>query len=310
LAQLSFNKNIALDINKDAEFRAFLDKEAATKPDNLNDTEFNNSNICKQIDWNIKEINEKKPLDEFDNDKKHIMISYNTDSRGLCLQVKSELEASGYKVWMDVSDIHGSSLDSMAKAVEGACAVLICVTEKYRQSLNCQSEAQYAYKCGRPIIPCIMQQGYQNVTGWLGIIMGDKIFINFMKYDFSECMRRLKGEVNQHYTAAKQVLNNPHPLTSATHLTGPINYQPLVLQNKVSEEVKWNAGQVEDWFNNNKLSSKIFEHLHPCDGGMLKRLFDMKRTASAFYYQILKDINGVDTRDILMFSSALEALFN
>ena len=128
----------------------------------------------------------------------HVMISYNTGSRELCLKIKSELEASGYKVWMDVSDIHGSSLDSMAKAVEGSCAVLMCVTEKYRQSINCQSEAQYAYKMSKPIIPCIMQKGYENVTGWLGIIMGDKIFVHFMKYEFPECMRRLKGEINQY----------------------------------------------------------------------------------------------------------------
>lgn len=66
---------------------------------------------------------------------------------------------------MDVSDIHGSSLDSMAKAVENSYCVLMCITEKYRQSVNCQSEAQYAYKLGRPIIPCILQKGYENVTG-------------------------------------------------------------------------------------------------------------------------------------------------
>jgi hypothetical protein len=49
-----------------------------------------------------------------------------------------------------------------------------------------------------------MQKGYENVTGWLGIMMGDKIFINFMKYEFSECVRRLKAEIDQHYKAAKQ----------------------------------------------------------------------------------------------------------
>ena len=66
-------------------------------------------------------------------------------------------------------------LDSMANAVENSCCVLMCVTEKYRQSINCQAEAQYAFKLTKPIIPCIMQKGCENVTGWLGIIIGDKV---------------------------------------------------------------------------------------------------------------------------------------
>ena len=39
---------------------------------------------------------------------------------------------------ISIKKIHGSSLDSMAKAVENSKCILMCVTEKYRQSLNCQ----------------------------------------------------------------------------------------------------------------------------------------------------------------------------
>jgi hypothetical protein len=56
----------------------------------------------------------------------------------------------------------------MAKAVEGAQVVLMCVTEKYRQSVNCQAEAQYAFRMNKKIIPLIMQSGYASVDGWLG----------------------------------------------------------------------------------------------------------------------------------------------
>lgn len=87
------------------------------------------------------------------------MISYNTASRELCLQIKESLEQAKLKVWIDVEEIHGSSLDSMARAVENAKCVLICVTEKYRQSLNCQSEAQYAFRLNKKIIPLVMQKG-------------------------------------------------------------------------------------------------------------------------------------------------------
>ena len=66
----------------------------------------------------------------------------------------------------------------MAKAVEKSKCILMCVTEKYRQSVNFQAEAQYAFKLNKMIIPVVMQNGYEP-QGWLGIIMGDKIYVSF-----------------------------------------------------------------------------------------------------------------------------------
>ena len=57
---------------------------------------------------------------------RHIMISYNQESRDTCLKIKSELESTGYKVWIDVENISGSSLESMAGAVENSFCILIC----------------------------------------------------------------------------------------------------------------------------------------------------------------------------------------
>lgn len=56
----------------------------------------------------------------------HIMISYNKESRELCMQIKAVLEKEGHKIWIDVEDIHGSSLESMANAIENSKCVLIC----------------------------------------------------------------------------------------------------------------------------------------------------------------------------------------
>jgi hypothetical protein len=98
---------------------------------------------------------------------KHIMISYNRESRDLCLKIKSELEKMNYKIWIDVENIHGSSLESMALAIENSMCVLMCMTEKYKQSPNCRAEAEYAFNLNKPIIPLIMQKEYQP-NGWLG----------------------------------------------------------------------------------------------------------------------------------------------
>jgi hypothetical protein len=270
LSQLSFNKQVALDIDKDPVLRPLIDKNLANKPATTETDEFSIYSICKQIDWNIKERKEIKPSEESkpvaeELNKRHVMISYNTGSRPLCLQVKADLEASGYKVWMDVADIHGGSLDSMAKAVEGAAVVLMCVTEKYRASVNCQGEAQYSHRCNKPIVPCIMQQGAESIGGWLGFIMGDKIFVHFMKYEFAECMRRLKAEIDVHYKAVKVRSVNPLPPDNLSqHAATPTK--------KVSEVVEWSTGQVEDWFKKNEIDLAIYEDMRPCNGKILNQM--------------------------------------
>ena len=122
---------------------------------------------------------------------KHIMISYNRYSRDLCLFIKSELEKIGYKIWIDVEDIHGSSIESMANAIEQSACVLMCMTEKYKLLSNCRLEAEYNVTLKKTIIPLILQRDYQ-LDGWLGLVLEQKIFLNFMKYNFQEAMRRLK----------------------------------------------------------------------------------------------------------------------
>lgn len=159
LCQLSFDPAISHDIGKDDYLMGYLRQENAMF-----------SNLKSTLLWNLKtnesESKTEPEISSFNKyDGKHIMISYNTASRPLCLKIKALLETMGHKVWIDVSDIHGASLDAMAKAVEEAYCVLICITEKYRLSLNCQAEAQYAFKLNKHIVPLIMEKGYENCKG-------------------------------------------------------------------------------------------------------------------------------------------------
>jgi hypothetical protein len=39
------------------------------------------------------------------------------------------LESIGFKCWIDVENIHGSSIDAMARGIETASCVLICMTD-------------------------------------------------------------------------------------------------------------------------------------------------------------------------------------
>ena len=58
----------------------------------------------------------------------HVMISYQWDSQEVLVEVKNRLQASGYRVWMDLEQMKGSTLEAMAEAVENASVVLVCLT--------------------------------------------------------------------------------------------------------------------------------------------------------------------------------------
>ena len=67
------------------------------------------------------------------------MISYQWDVQSTMVQVKNKLQEAGYKVWMDLDQMGGSTLEAMAKAVEDSAVVLVCVSQKYKESPNCRS---------------------------------------------------------------------------------------------------------------------------------------------------------------------------
>ena len=108
----------------------------------------------------------------------HVMISYQWDSQKVLVELKNRLRASGYRVWMDLEQIGGTTLDAMAKAVENSSVVLVCVSERYKESPNCRAEAKYAFQLRKEIIPLMMQRNYMP-DGWLGIIVGEKFRHDF-----------------------------------------------------------------------------------------------------------------------------------
>jgi hypothetical protein len=77
-------------------------------------------NTVNPILWLMNKKEEK----EIKSDKigKHIFISYNSESRSICLNIKIILESIVFKCWIGVEKILGSSIDAMAKGIEAALA--------------------------------------------------------------------------------------------------------------------------------------------------------------------------------------------
>ena len=58
------------------------------------------------------------------------------------------------------------------------------------------TEAEYAFQRKKPVIPVMLQRKYKP-DGWLGLIIGAKLYINFDgKYKFEEAMIMLQKELD------------------------------------------------------------------------------------------------------------------
>lgn len=166
--QLCFDDQIINDLLKDSPFLAYLTNLSIN-------TDKKHSRLIKNCTCIIWMLNKKTKLDDIHLEtshkskqaikQRHIMISYNRESRDICMSIKTELEKLGYKIWIDIADIRGSSLESMASAIEESECVIMGMTEKYKLSSNCRLEAEYTVQLNKPIIPLILQKDYKP-DGW------------------------------------------------------------------------------------------------------------------------------------------------
>ena len=92
--------------------------------------------------------------------------------------IRQALAGAGYDVWLDLERMSGLTIEAMAEAVERAATVVVLASRRYRESENCRSEASYAYSRRKPIVPVLAQEHYKP-EGWLGFIMGTKLYVDF-----------------------------------------------------------------------------------------------------------------------------------
>ena len=123
-----------------------------------------------------------------------VMLSYEWRMQAQVMRLRDELMGQGFTVWMDVDRMMGSTLEAMAIAIEQSDAIVMCVTHRYKESQACRTEAEYAYTKKKPLIPVMMEKNY-SPDGWLGIIMGSKLYYNMHTID--EMQASLPGVVGE-----------------------------------------------------------------------------------------------------------------
>eukprot|EP00051_Salpingoeca_urceolata_P008485 m.106403 g.106403 ORF g.106403 m.106403 type:complete len:599 (-) comp15774_c0_seq1:50-1846(-) len=109
---------------------------------------------------------------------KHVFLSYNHGSQGIVLRIKDALAARGFRCWVDVENMSGDMMRGMAEAVENASVMIVGLSQGYYESSACHSEAGYAFQRRVPFVPIRLQKDFK-ATGWLGLLVGMHLFIDF-----------------------------------------------------------------------------------------------------------------------------------
>jgi hypothetical protein len=154
---------------------------------------------------------------DINSQKYDIMLSYSHSDKDLCYRIHDRLTKDQYRVWIDREYMHGATMVAMANAIENSEFVLVCMSDTYKQSAYCQSEAHYAFERRRNLIPLIMKP-YYRPDGWLGIMASGKMYIDFPKLGFDLAYERLKNEIDQHHNNKKHSIT---PTEQTQHYTPP-----------------------------------------------------------------------------------------
>ncbi|XP_035273869.1 uncharacterized protein LOC118227475 [Anguilla anguilla] len=292
--QLAFDESLREKLKENGALMDMLDSLSK-------DTSKAVTNAAQGAQWVIKKQAEEKSKAKPDSKSVkqtsgHVMISYQWDDQKTLLEVNKTLQNAGIKVWMDVEQMAGSTLQAMAEAVEKAYAVIICVSPKYKDSPNCRTEAEYTFQLRKEIIPLMMEQNYKP-DGWLGALLGAKLWIDFSdNCNFEESIKQL----------IKEIKGRTPPEENDVVIAVSSNDQQTNASSKDPPLITWTKEHVGLWLKENGLDFclNVFAEY---DGSLIYQLQRLRREAPEFFYASLRRDMGFSTlTEILKFLRALE----
>ncbi|CAH3197168.1 unnamed protein product [Porites evermanni] len=252
--------------------------------------------------WELEGKTARQSSEKIESTGNHVMISYQWDSQEVLVEVKNRLQASGYRVWMDLEQMGGSTLEAMAKAVENSSVVLICVSERYKESPNCRSEAEYAYQLRKDIIPLMMQRKYRG-DGWLGMLVGTKLWFDFQsKHVLEQGVTKLIRELGGR---GKELDVTDGPSEPAVQVV-----QADVLVAPSSPGVStWTNKDVKQWFKEIGLEKVCEKDISEMNGQTLIDLQELRGECPDYFYKCIeRTLKLTDMFDLLKFRKELSKL--
>ncbi|CAF1119397.1 unnamed protein product [Adineta ricciae] len=187
------------------------------------------------VDSTGKQITKEQRLamEQAKDYKFDMMISYCHKDSTLCMQIHKHLKMeTNARIWIDTEQMYGSLTERMSEAIEHSRIILVCYSNAYKESPNCQAECTYANDLKRIIIPLRMEANYRP-NGWLKLIIGDRLYIDFIKYDFERAFGDLIRQLERYDKKYKETKEAPKPVNAS-------NSNSVAQSQKKTKEVKNN----------------------------------------------------------------------
>ncbi|CAF1563995.1 unnamed protein product [Rotaria sp. Silwood1] len=266
---LSFNTDIQHQLRSNTTFMSKL-VQLAKQCDNEQMRKMTHG-----ILWNLESSRQDRTILEFNDEKPFdIMISYSHKEKILCKQIYDELTKSGYRIWIDFDQMHGNVMDAMAQAIEQSHIIIICMSEQYRKSNYCRAEAHYAFQRQLKIVPILLQKHYKP-DGWLLFLIGQLLYIDFTKYEFSRAIKLLLKELQ-----IEEIIETPIKAISSRSSVESVIYkiEEIPLKKSLSlifpkNILDWTQTNVHDWLIEHNLI-QMSQILIDFDGSSLLYLND------------------------------------
>jgi len=294
LWNLAFNSECKAAMLKEPGLEDLIKElKASTRPDVAK----NASGVWFHLHGHPHPVHDEKTDSKDKDDKKEnnssknwdVMMSYNWASQPVMILLARKLQASGVRVWLDIDQMTGSTLEAMAEAVEGSKMVIVGVSKKYKESPNCRTEAQYAFQLGKHIVPIMMHSAYKP-DGWLGALLGAQLWFDCtsdtkMEESFVNLFREVKKYADMPNLVAPATPASP-TLTYGHGTVIPASAIPSSSSSSGADSasnpaLKWNVEEVCGWLGNNGLSVFVKTiRKHEMDGKAVVTLASMMKNAT------------------------------
>jgi hypothetical protein len=166
-------------------------------------------------------------------------------------------------------------------------------------------------------------------------MLGAKIYIDFTKYEFEECISRLKKELfsiieiknelkNEKKTPAQTVEVETNETKTEVKVSGKQfvdkvfgknDIKKIIPETEISKPIVshpahlWTEAEINFWLIDKNISPAIILNVSPCDGKLLEQLFRMSKEVPEFFFSSLRADTNASLKDIAYFTSELKILF-
>jgi hypothetical protein len=146
---------------------------------------------------------------------------------------------------------------------------------------------------------CCVQTNYKP-DGWLGLLLGAKIFIDFAKSSFDDAMDKLKNEIKLQLNLKSGGVSDAKPKSLKE------NNKQNSINLKISNE--WDKSTVSRWLTENSIDESIIDELRDFDGKMLEELNLIRNTAPEYFFAAISNNNKHKLHEVIKFSKELRKL--